>query len=167
MSDLAERLHDLKERNAAPLEPTYTDEEAKEAFLGLLAEGWPPPQAAAKAQRTATWFRRRRSEGAFNYDAAFAERYEEVMHPEGEHRAALVENARAALIEAAKSGNVRAIEKILMAYDADFHFLRPAAFQGDVNIENFVQLMPGIPTELLLQMREALVKAKELPVIDA
>jgi hypothetical protein len=64
---------------------------------------------------------------------------------------------------------VRAIEKILMAYDPDFQFLRPVAASGDINVENLVQIMPGIPTELLLQMREALRAGQtpELPVIDA
>ena len=171
MSDLAERLEALAERNSEPLAPqTYdlTDEEAKAHFLELLSLGNPPPMAAEKAQRTATWFRRRRNPEGRTYDAEFAAKYDEIMAPEGEHREALIQNARAALIEAAKAGNVRAIEKILMAYDPDFAFMRPAAFTGDVNIDKLIQIMPGIPTELLQQMREELVRAKqaELPVIE-
>ncbi len=82
---------------------------------------------------------------------------------------AIGEIAEHALISAAQSGNVRAIEKVLMAYHARYQFLRPVNFQGEVNIENFIQLMPGVPTELLQQMREALLaeRRKELPVIDA
>jgi hypothetical protein len=91
------------------------------------------------------------------------------MDPEGEFRSALIDSARSWLADAAKNGNVRAIEKILMAYDPDFQFLRPVSANTEVNIENFVQLMPGIPTEMLQQLKQALLesKQKELPVIDA
>lgn len=171
MSDLAERLEALIEQNSRDLPTTFpaTDEEVKARYLELLAEGHTPPQAAAQCGKTGRYMRSFRSEKSERYDEDFASRYEKIMAPDGEHREALVQNARAALIEAAKSGNVRAIEKILMAYDPDFQFLRPAQFQGDFNIETLVQIMPGIPTPLLQQIREALAidAARELPDIEA
>ena len=167
--DLAERLEALASRNDQPIERTYSDEEAKAEFLELLSQGVTPPKAAQMVGRTATWFRRRRNPEGAHFDEGFRDAYERIMAPDGENRAAIVEDARTALIEAAKAGNVRAIEKLLMAFDPEFSFLRPAQFQGDVNIERLQVLMPNLPTELLMQMREALVaqKAAELPVIDA
>lgn len=166
---LSERLASLQERNQEPLPqeplPPSTEEEVKERFLDYLREGWPPPEAARRCGRTGTWFRRRRSPGSSHYDPEFADRYQEIMRPGGEHQQALVENARAALMEAARLGNVRAIERILMAYDPDFEFLRPAHWRGgDVyNVDKLVQIMPGIPTELLEQMIAALEQKRELP----
>jgi hypothetical protein len=159
--DLAERLAALSSRNDEPLERDYSDEEAKEAFLELLAEGFTPPKAAKMVGRTATWFRRRRNPEGAHFDPEFRDAYERVMAPDGENRAAIVEDARTALIEEAKRGNVRAIEKLLMAFDPEFSFMRPAQFQGDLNIERFQVLLPQIPTELLLQMKEALQRGQQ------
>lgn len=165
MSELAERLEALASRNAGP----QTDEEIKERYLELLAEGNMPPEAAKACGRTGRHMRGFRSEKSSRYDPDFALRYEEIMAPGGEFETAIGEIAEHALVQAAQSGNVRAIEKVLMAYHARYQFLRPVNFQGEVNIENFIQLMPGVPTELLQQMREALLaeRRKELPVIDA
>ena len=161
MSDLAERLETLSRKNDGP-----TSEQLKESYLELLAEGVPQVAAARQLGTTGSHFRRYRSEKSSVYDKAFAARFEEIMG--GEHQEAVVQSARAALIKAAQDGNVRAIEKILMAYDPDFEFLRPAAFVGDTyNVDKLIQIMPGIPTHLLEQMREELLKQKELPVIDA
>lgn len=166
MSDLAERLEALHERNYPPAK---TWEEKKERFLELLADGKSIVEASRELEETGRFFRKFRSDKSAYYDPAFTERFDEIMGPGGEHQTALAERARAALAKAADEGNVRAIEKILMAYDPDFQFLRPANFQGEVNIENFVQLMPGIPTEMLQQLKQALLESKqrELPVIDA
>lgn len=159
--NLAERLAALQKVNDG-----LNEEELKAAYLERLCDGELPDEAAKGVGKTATWFRRRRSEKSVHYDFEFAERYEEIMHPDGEHRAALIQRARSALVDAASSGNVRAIEKILMAYDPDFQFLRPPAFAGDTyNVDKLIQIMPGIPTPLLQQVREALVQQRE--VVDA
>lgn len=169
MSDLAERLSDLQVLNSQPLSPAEWSEEAlKERYLELLAEGVLPDLAARELEHTGRWFRRFRSEKSERYDYDFSLRYDEIMHPDGEHREAIVQSARAALVKSAHEGNVRAIEKILMAYDPDFNFLRPASAAGDTyNVDKLIQIMPGIPTHLLEQMRAELMKQKELPVIDA
>jgi hypothetical protein len=46
---------------------------------------------------------------------------------------------------------------------------RPQNFQGEINIEKLQMILPEIPTEMLQQMRDALVqkRQKELPIIDA
>jgi hypothetical protein len=170
--DLREQLEDLSERSyEATLPATWklTEDELKERYLDLLEEGFVSPDAAKELGKSGTWFRRRMNPKGTNYDPDFALRYEQIMAADGPHREALVGHARAALVKAAKEGNVRAIEKILMAYDPDFTFMRPAAFVGDTyNVDKLVQIMPGIPTHLLEQMREALLDArKELPPGEA
>lgn len=144
-------------------------QELKDQYLDLLEEGELPDAAARKLGKTATWFRARRSQNSIHYDPDFEDEYERIMHPDGPHRSAIVQKAREALMEAAKNGNVRAIEKILAAYDPDFAFMRPPAFAGDTyNVDKLIQIMPGIPTHLLEQVREELVRQqKELPVVDA
>ena len=172
MNELAQRIDALSELNDAPLPTTFpaTEEEKKERYLHLLAEGTPPPEAARQCGETGTWFRRRRNPEGRTYDQDFAERYEEIMRPDGDFEQSIREIAEHALIRAANDGNVRAIEKVLMAYHERYSFLRPAQFQGDTyNVERLVQIMPGIPTHLLEQMREALAEQqmRELPeVID-
>lgn len=167
MTDLAERLEALASRNENP--PVPDDEESlMRAFCDLLREGFTPPQAAERLGKSGSWFRRRRNPQGTNYNEGFAREFEEIMAPDGEHREALVDSARDALLEAAKGGNVRAIEKILMAYDPDFQFLRPPQFAGDVNIDKLMIVMKDLPTEILQQAKEAiLARQRELPAIDA
>jgi len=168
MSDLAERLSALKELNEQPLIEEWSEEQLKDEYLRLIEQGEVPDEAARQVSKTATWFKRRRNPKSEHYDKEFTSRYDELMRPDGEHRAAVVQKVRAALIKAATEGNVRAIEKVLMAWDSEFSFLRPAAFAGDTyNVDKLIQIMPGIPTHLLEQMRAELVKQKELPVIEA
>ena len=167
--DLKARLQTLAERNSEPLpgREVVSDEEAKERFLDLLGEGVMPEPAARAVGRTPTWFKRRRNPEAANYDEYFADSYAEIMAPDGFHREAVVARARAALVAAAESGNVRAIEKILMAYDPEFNFLRPVA-AGDVyNVDKLMLLMGDVPTPVLQQLRAALQAQKALPDIEA
>ena len=177
MSDLAERLSDLASRNAQPiadvviegLGEVWNDEDRKDAYLFLLAEGFMPPQAAKKLGTTGTYMRRFRNPVSQKYDKGFAQRFDEIMAPDGEHRTIVAQNTRTAMYEAALGGNVRAQEKILMAYDPEWSFLRPAAVQGDVNVENLMIVMKDLPTEIIQQARDALAAKmqRELPVIDA
>lgn len=163
MSDLADRIDALRSRNDG-----LTDEDAKEAFLEALAQGILPHEASRKAERTLTWFRHRRQPKSRHYDVDFHMRYDEIMDPEGDFRHALIEQARSWLAQAASDGNVRAIEKILMAYDPDFTFLRPAAIQGGLNVEQLQVFFGELPLEKLMELKEAREKArmKELAVID-
>lgn len=175
MDDLSERLAALKATNEGPLPPPdppatwdWTDDQIKDAYLELLAEGYTPPHAAREVGKTGRYMRGFRSEKSPRYDPEFAERYDEIMRPDGEHRAAIVELAREELVKAAQSGNVRAIEKLLMAWDPEFSFLRPAAFTGDVNIDKLMVVMRDLPTPLLEQVREQIVsQRKALPDIEA
>ncbi len=164
---LAERLADLQERNEQP--QGIPEEEAKKTFLELLELGNTPPQAAKKVGRTATWFKRRRAPEGVNYDAEFAAEYRRIMDADGPYRENLVWNARTWLVEAAAGGDVRAIEKLLMAYDTEYAFMRAPQLQGNMNVENLMIVMKDLPTPLLEQAREALMakQRKELPVIDA
>lgn len=163
--DLSERLADISSRNAQPI--PYTDEEAKVKFLEFLEDGLIPPEAAAKVGKTNRWVRHWRNPKSVFYDAEFHKRYDEVMA--SEHQMALAGRLRELLLKEAEKGNVRAIEKALMAYDPDFSFLRPQSQIGDINVEKLQVLLPQIPTEMLEQMRDTLIAAKqrELPVIDA
>jgi hypothetical protein len=162
--DLAERLADLQSRNV-PLD----EEELKAEYLRLLSEGSTSMMAAAQLGKTGTWFRRRRSESSEHFDPDFRESYEEIMEPNGSHAQALANVGITALVTEAQKGNVRAAEKLLMAYHPDFDFMRPVTSSGDVNIENLMIVMKDLPTEILQQAREALMARKqaELPVIDA
>ena len=141
MSELSERLDALKQKNDGK-----NEQELKDAYLERVAGGEMPEHAARELGKTSTWFRRRRSTNSMHYDHDFAERYEEIMHPEGEHRAALVQKLRSDLMAAASNGNIRAIEKGLMAYDPEFAFLRPVAFAGDFNVDKMMVVMKDIPT---------------------
>ena len=161
--DLAERLEALKAKNDGP-----TEEDSKEMFLELLTQGVFPHEASRQAGRTVTWFRHRRSPKSRHYDVDFHIRYDEIMDPEGDFKAALIDQARSWLAKAASDGNVRAIEKILMAYDPDFTFMRPAAIQGGLNVEQLQVFFGELPLEKLLELKQARESArlKELPVLD-
>lgn len=170
--ELRERLEALQEVNERPLIPTtypMTEDELKERYLDLLQEGFVSHDAAGQLGKTGSWFRGFRSEKSPRYDPEFAACYEEIMAEQGPHREAVVQRARAALMVAVQEGNVRAIEKVLMAYDSDFSFLRPPERSGDINVQNLMIVMKDLPTEILMQARQALEqKRKELPaVIDA
>lgn len=172
--DLAERLEALAQRNSEPLPVPdtwdLTDEELKERYLELISDGVVPDAAARHLKKTGSWFRKFRNSQSSSYDEDFALRYDLLRRPGGEYTEALSERALAAMVKAAEDGNVRAAEKILMAYHPHFSFLRPAAFAGDTyNVDKLVQIMPGIPTHLLEQMISALEEEKRLalPVVDA
>jgi len=166
MSDLAERLEDLKAKNV--LGAGLTDKQAKEMFLERLADGQTLREAASETGRTGRWFRARRNPDAPNYDQAFAEEFERIMGPGGEFRRALVDDVFTALVRSAKEGNVRAQEKILAAYHEDFGFMRPQVTQGPVNVEELQVFFGELPLEKLLELKQArdAVRMKELPVID-
>jgi hypothetical protein len=170
--ELRERLEALQEANERPLIPqTYpmSEDELKERYLDLLQEGYVSHDAAGQLGKTGRWFRGFRSERSPRYDPDFARCYEEIMAEDGPHRNAVVDRALAALSKAAEDGNVRAIEDILKAYARDFYFMRPPSQTGDINVQNLMIVMKDLPTEILMQARQALeAKRKELPpVIDA
>lgn len=168
--DLAERLEALKAANDGPAPPTtyeMSEDELKARYLDLLTEGQLPDQAAKALGRTGSYMRGFRSEKSQRYDSDFEEMYEEIMRPDGEHRQALIGIARESLVEAARNGNVRAIEKILMAYDPDFSFLKPVAGSGGMNVENMLVMLGGIPTPVLQQVRQALESQRALPDVEA
>ena len=164
MTDLAERMADFQARNAESL----SDDQAKERFLELLCDGVPIGKAGKVAGRSATWFRRRRNPAGANYDKAFTEEFDRITAPGGEYKSALADDAFTGMMEAAKSGNVRAQEKVLAAYAADFAFLRPQAATGTLNVEQLQVFFGELPLEKLLELQEARqsAKMKELPVID-
>lgn len=172
--DLAGRLDALAELNRVPLPDRadlnpalMSDEMLKDRFLEALSHGISPAEAAKALGKTGTWFRRRAKPKSVHYDEDFAERYDAIMAPDGEYRAAIVDNARADLVKAAREGNVRAIEKILMAYDPDFQFLRPQAATGDVNIDKVLVLMNDLPTPVLEQVKRAYLEGhRALPAAD-
>jgi len=166
MSDLAERLDELRRQNVSGSE--LTDKQAMALFLEGLSEGKTPAEAVQETGRTRTWFRARRNPDASNYNREFAEAYERIMAPGGEFKSALVDDVFTALVKSAKEGNVRAQEKILAAYSEDFGFLRPQVAQGPVNVEQLQVFFGELPLEKLLELKQARDQArmKELPVID-
>jgi hypothetical protein len=168
MSDLAERLDALAELNSLPLTYELTDDELKEKFLGLIAAGYIPPEAAEQLGKTGSWFRRFRSPKSQAYDPAFAERFEALQE---QHKEELRGRLEKAGIEEALRGNARLIEKWLIVLNSPgWDQFRSANFQGEINIERLQMILPDIPTEILQQMREAIAskrQQKELPIIDA
>lgn len=169
--DLAERLEALQARNEEPLPVAnvpYTDDEAKAAFLALLAVGNPLPLAAQKAQRSLTWFKRRRNPEGRTYDAAFTAIYEEITAPGGDFESMIGLNAEAALIRVAEGGNPRAIEKLLAAYHPRYEYLKSGNGQGTWNVDQLQVFFGELPLSKLLELKEArqAERQKELPVID-
>lgn len=165
--DLAERLEALKERNEEPIVLRYTDDEAKDVFLGALEEGRTIPEAATQAGRTATWFRRRRQPTSRNYDRAFADSFEEIVGEGGSWREAICLRMLTAMVTAAESGSVRAQEKILATYSREFSWLRPALVKGNINVEELQVFFGELPLEKLLELKQAREQARrELPVLD-
>jgi len=166
MSDLADRLEDLKKQNV--LGAGLTDKQAKAKFLERLSEGMTPSEAVKETGRTRTWYRARRNPDAANYDKDFSEAYDRIMAPGGEFKSALVDDVFTALVKSAKEGNVRAQEKILAAYSEDFGYLRPQVTQGPVNVEQLQVFFGELPLEKLLELKNArdAARMKELPVID-
>ncbi len=159
--ELADRLQKLSGQIDC-----LSDEDAKAKFLENLTEGQTITEAGINAGRTATWFRRRRNPAGSNFDPDFKEAYDTLMAPGGEYKRALVESITDAMIKEARNGNVRAQEKLLMAWSEEFQFLRPQVAQGDWNIDKLQVYLPNVSTETLLTMREELVKARELPVLE-
>lgn len=160
MTDLAERLDALRERNDSP---HVTDADAKEIFLLGLYSGLTKGQAAREAGRTSTWFRRRCNPEASNYDSVFAERYERASRA---NRDEIVEDVFTALVQSAKDGNVRAQEKILAAYSEEFNWLRPQVAQGPVNVEQLQVFFGELPLAKLLELKEARDLARKgLPAV--
>jgi hypothetical protein len=159
--ELRDRLEALKERN----EHVYSDAEAKEIFLLALYDGKTKGEAARQASRTSSWFRCRCNPEASNYDPVFAGRYEAAASAS---RQEIVEDTFTAMVKAAKEGNVRAQEKILAAYSADFGWLKPQITQGPINVEQLQVFFGELPLEKLLELKAAREKTrKELPpVID-
>ena len=105
MSDLAERLSDLASRNAQPiadvviegLGEVWNDEDRKDAYLFLLAEGFMPPQAAKKLGTTGTYMRRFRNPVSQKYDKGFAQRFDEIMAPDGGYVFTPIHNTQASV----------------------------------------------------------------------
>jgi len=164
MTDLAERLADIQARNGPP-----TEEELKAEYLRLLSEGHTSMMAAKKLDKTGTYFRKFRSEASETFDAGFRDAYDEITAPGGLQNQGYASVGITALVEQAQAGNVRAAEKLLMAYDPHFDFMRPASFSGDVNIENLMLVMKDLPTDVIEKARQHILekKQRELPVIDA
>lgn len=162
--DLQERLADIRSRNGPP-----TEDELKAEYLRLLSEGHTSMMAAKELGKTGSWFRKFRKETSEHFDPAFRDTYEEITGPDGLQKRGFAMVGISALVEEAQRGNVRAAEKLLMAYHPDFDFLKPASFSGDVNIENLMLVMKDLPTEVIEQARQHILekKQRELPVIDA
>lgn len=169
--DLAERLDALRERNEAPLPEQkhyYSDEQAKEVFLSALEEGKTIPEAAKEAERSASWFRRRRNPSARTYDPDFTILFEEIVGEGGPWRESICLRMLTAMVQAGENGNVRAQEKVLATYSRDFSWLKPALVQGGVNVEQLQVFFGELSLEKLLELRAARETARrELPpVID-
>jgi len=162
--ELADRLSAIQEKAADP--HGLSDAEAKELFISALYEGKTRGEAGRYAGRTSSWFRRRCNPEGSNYDPVFAERCERAT---AQNREQIVDDVFTAMVKAAKDGNVRAQEKVLAAFSEEFAFMRPQISQGDWNIDKLNVILPNVSTEVLLAMREELVKAQQaqLPVIDA
>ena len=145
------------------------DQEAKDRFLDLIAQGYTRPEAAkALGYVSGRKFRALCSSKSDYFDPVFAERYERLTAEGGEHDSMLAERVEAAFVERAVRDSDRAAEKVLAARHPRYAFLRPKTFSGQVNIEQVRLYLQRVPDELLDQMIEA-AEQKELPppIIDA
>ena len=140
---------------------------AQGALPGPLSDGCRPPKPAGSWARPAAGSRGGGPREPRTTTASFAEAYDEVMAPDGPYREAWVSKARDSLLRAAEAGNVRAIEKILMAYDPEFAFLKPAQFTGDFNVDKLMVVLGDVPTPILQQVRQALSEQRALPDVEA
>ncbi len=135
------------------LEPI--DEDMKERFLDLIAEGHSRPEAAKALDASARQFRAMCNPKSRSYDEEFARQYEVLTEKGGEHDTAVAERLRAAgLDRAINRGSDRLLEKYSVIYDPDWAVHRPQAMQINFNkTEQLAVILPELSTEEILELR--------------
>ncbi len=131
------------------------DDDLKQRFLDLVAQGYTRPEAAAALDGNARQYRALCNPASPNYDAKFAEEYAKITEPDGEHHTGLVERLRSAGIERAVRSSDRLLEKYSIIHDPDWAVHRPQSMQINFNnTEQLAVILPEMSEEELLQLRE-------------
>ena len=144
------------------------DDDMKEKFLDLVAQGRTRQEAAEALDGSARVFRSLCNPQSHRYDQEFAERYAEITKPEGEHHGALVERLRSAGIERALRSSDRLLEKYSVIYDPDWEVHKPQSMQINFNIDEFRQELRSLPdSELEAYVEKKKAELEAADVIDA
>ncbi len=153
------------------LEPI--DEDMKERFLDLIAEGHTRQEAAEALGAAPRQFRALCSQKSHRYDAEFARHYAKLTEPDGEHHTALVERLRSAGLSRALRSSDRLLEKYSVIYDPDWAVHKPTSMQINFNnVEQLAVVLPELTDDELQGLKariEANKRIKEIgpPDIDA
>jgi hypothetical protein len=152
------------------LEPI--DDDMKERFLDLIAEGHSRPEAAKALDASPRQFRAMCNPQSRSYDEEFARQYDVLTEKGGEHDTAVAERLRAAgLDRAINRGSDRLLEKYSVIYDPEWAVHRPQAMQINFNIDEIRAEFAQLPDEALqayveLQTKKVGELEPGLPVID-
>lgn len=141
---------------------TEIDDDIKERFLDLVAQGYTRPEAATALGASARQLRACCNPQSHRYDKRFADEYARITEPEGEHHAGLVERLRAAGIERAIRSSDRLLEKYSIIHDPDWAVHKPQAMQINFNADKMQMLFPSLSTETLEQMARELEEKQRL-----
>ncbi len=150
------------------------DEEMKEKFLDLVANGHTRPEAAAALDASPRQFRSLCNPQSHRYDEEFHRRYDKLVEKDGEHHSALVERLHTAAVERGLRSSDRLLEKLLITYHPDWAIHRPQAMQINFNIDEIRATFSELSDDTLQTMIHELEQKKRelgpgsvLPVIDA
>lgn len=149
------------------------DEDLKERFLDLVANGHTRPEAAKALDANARQFRALCNPASHRYDEEFARQYAKLTEKDGEQETALVERLRSAGIERAVRSSDRLLEKYSTIYDPDWEVHRPQAMQLNFNnVEQLAVILPELSKDQLLELKKTLEAKQQMkqlgpPDIDA
>jgi hypothetical protein len=147
---------------------TEIDDDLKERFLDLVAQGYTRPEAAKALGANPRQFRACCSPKSHRYDPVFAKEYARITEPDGEHETGLVERLREAGLERAIRSSDRLLEKYSIIHDPDWAVHKPQSMQINFNIDEIRAEFAQLPTEALQAYVER--KQRELEagdIIDA
>ncbi len=153
------------------LEPI--DEDMKDRFLDLIADGYSRPEAAQALGASPRQFRSMCNPKSHRYDEEFARQYEALTEKGGEHDTAALERLRSATWERALRNSDRMLEKLNVIHDPDWAVHKPQAMQINFNkTEQLAVILPELSTEEILELRQRIENGigqleAGPPIIDA
>jgi len=120
------------------------DDEMMNEYVQLIEDGLDPGSAARELGSTGHQFRKLRSPNSQWYMPGFAAQVESALNS-GPHPRNRLERLREHAWKAIEDGNIRMLEKFMLAYDPDFEKLRHSNLRVDGEIKMAVrQMFPGL-----------------------
>jgi hypothetical protein len=142
------------------------DDNLKERFLDLVAQGYTRPEAASALGASARQLRACCNPESRRYDAKFAKQYAKLTEKDGEHQHALAERLQSAAIERGLRSSDRLLEKLLIITHPDWKVHQPQAMQINFRVDEMKNVFAELSDETLEKMIAEL-QAKELRQIEA